>query len=122
LTVRLRASAAAVGRAIAAARAFAGDGEAADRLAIVTEEWVANVVEHGCAPPESLIVLSFARSGGALRLAVSDAGVAFDPTTAADDGPNLERGGGAGLAMIRAWCALSYRRAGGRNRLELVLR
>jgi anti-sigma regulatory factor (Ser/Thr protein kinase) len=121
-TVRLRAGPEAVARAITAARAFAGEGEAADRLAIVAEEWVANVVEHGRPAQESLIVLRFGREGDALRLAVSDAGLAFDPTEAADDGPNLERGGGAGLALIRAWCELSYRRAGGRNQLELVLR
>jgi hypothetical protein len=37
-------------------------------------------------------------------------------------GPNLERGGGAGLELIRAWCRIAaYARRGGRNRLVLEM-
>ena len=114
-------------RAIAAARAFAeaaglAAGQA-DKLAVVVEECVANVVEHGGPPAGRLVALGLERAAGAVRIRLSDAGIAFDPREAADEGPNLERGGGAGLALIRAWTEIEdYRRSGGRNRLVLRLR
>jgi serine/threonine-protein kinase RsbW len=119
--------AAAVTRAIAAARRFAesaglvaGD---ADRLVVVVEEWVANIVEHGGPQDGRLVVLRLERSGGVVRIRVSDAGMAFDPRAAPDEGPNLERGGGAGLALIRGWSKIEdYRRSRRRNRLVLRLR
>lgn len=122
MTVRLRPKGGAVAQAIAAARRFAGEGEAADRLAMVSEEWVANIVEHGRPAAGSLIVLSFERRGGGLRMIASDAGRPFDPRKAKLAGPNLKRGGGAGLALILGWCALDYRRQRGRNRVALTLR
>lgn len=114
----------AVARAIAFARRFADasglNADAADRLAVVVEEWAANIVEHGRAVAGSRIVLRLERSGSGVRLTFTDAGVAFDPRTVTDDGPNLERGGGAGIALIRAWCEIeSYARRRGRNRLVL---
>lgn len=121
MTVRLPARADAVRRAIAAARRFTGEGEAGDQLAIVTEEWVANVVEHGAPAAGSLIVLRFEPVSGGVRLCASDAGVAFDPTVGEAPEPNLERGGGAGLALIRAWCRVRYRRRRGRNHVTLEL-
>jgi len=55
-----------------------------------------------------------------VRMSFSDAGVPFDPRRAPDEGPNLERGGGAGLALIRGWSEIEdYRRRRGRNRLVL---
>ena len=108
-------------RAIAAARGFAGEGEAADRLTILAEEWVANVVEHGQAAPGSLIVLTFRRDGRRFSLTASDAGDPFDPRTAGPVVPDPVRGGGAGLAMMRAWSTLDYRRVRGRNWVRLQL-
>ena len=94
--------------------------DTADRLAIVVEEWAANIVEHSQAPLSSWIVLQLEQVGASVRLTVTDAGVAFDPRTFDDTGPNPERGGGAGLALIRAWSEIEdYRRRGGRNRLVL---
>ena len=102
------------------AEAAALPAESAHRLAVVVEEWVANIVEHGAARPGSLVVLTLERAGAGVWVAFSDAGIAFDPREAADAGPNLHRGGGAGLALIRGWCEIeSYRRARGRNRLVL---
>lgn len=126
LTARVPARAEAVARLIAVARTFAETARlpptAADRLAVIVEEWAANIVEHGAAAPTSLIVLRLDRTGGAVGILFSDAGVAFDPRTVEENGPNLERGGGAGIAMIRFWSRLAdYRRRGGRNRLMLVL-
>ncbi len=105
---------------------FAGGGaldlQAADRLAIVVEEWIANVVEHGAPPAGSRIGLRFVRGAAWVRLSFTDAGRPFDPRGACFDGPNLERGGGAGLELIRAWCRIAgYRRRGGRNRVVLEL-
>jgi serine/threonine-protein kinase RsbW len=94
--------------------------DAADQLAVIVEEWAANIVEHSRASPGSLIVLRLERVGDAARLTFTDAGVAFDPRTLEDAGPNLERGGGAGIALIRTWCEIeTYERRRGRNRLVL---
>jgi serine/threonine-protein kinase RsbW len=115
-----------VGRGLAIAMLFAdaqaiGD-EAADKLAIVVEEWLINVVEHGEAAPGSRIALRLERLEGAVRLTFSDRGQAFDPRAFTFEGPNMERGGGAGLALIQAWSRISdYRRRGGRNRLVLEM-
>jgi serine/threonine-protein kinase RsbW len=124
MTARLAVGPGAVARAIAFTRAFAGTArlspEGTDRLAVIVEEYVANIVEHGRAPAGSLMVLRLERAGQGVRLSVSDAGVAFDLRSAKDPGPNLERGGGAGIALIRGWSEIEdYRRRGGRNRLVL---
>jgi serine/threonine-protein kinase RsbW len=113
-----------VAKAIAFTRRFCEAGglsaDAADRLAVVVEEWAANIVEHGGAAPTSLIVLSLQRVGDSVSLSFTDAGVAFDPREVKDEGPNLERGGGAGIALIRSWCEIeAYERRKGRNRLVL---
>lgn len=115
-----------VRRGLATALVFAGDAalgdEASEKLAIVVEEWLINVVEHGEAAPDSRIALSLERLEGLVRLTVTDAGQAFDPREAVFEGPNLERGGGVGLALIQAWTHIAaYRRRAGRNRLVLEL-
>lgn len=115
----------AVSRAVSLARAFAAAAALAppfaDRLALVVEEWIANVIEHG-GPHAGRIALRLRLSDGAARISISDAGRPFDPRTAAFDGPNQARGGGAGLALIRDHCRISaYTRRGGRNRLTLEL-
>lgn len=114
----------AVVRLLAVARLFAEDAglahDAADRLAVVVEEWAANVVEHGQAPAGSLIVLRLEQDGSRVCLTFTDAGIAFDPRDAEHGGPNPERGGGAGIALIGAWSEIEdYRRRRGRNRLRL---
>ncbi len=123
---RLRADAAAVSAALRLARGFAADAgleaTVADQLAVVVEEWVANVVEHGGAQPDARIVLRLRLSGAVVRLSVSDAGRPFDPRAATFEGPNRERGGGAGLALIVSLCRIAgYARRAGRNRLTLEL-
>jgi serine/threonine-protein kinase RsbW len=126
MTARLPVGADAVARAIRFARRFAEaarlDVATSDRLAIVVEEWAANIVEHGAAAPGSLIVLQLRPTDGGVRIAFSDAGVAFDPRMAEEQGPNLERGGGAGIALIRFWGRIvDYRRRRARNRLVIDL-
>ena len=127
MTVRVPMGPGAATRLIASAWLFATDArladDTADRLAIVVEEWVTNIAEHSGAPPGSAIVLKLQQVGLGVRLTVTDAGVAFDPRTAEDKGPNLERGGGAGIALIRAWSEIEdYQRLSGRNRLVIRLK
>jgi len=122
----LPADADAVSRALLVTRAFAArsglGGTASDHLAMVVEEWVANVVEHGGPRAGSRIALRLQRGEGLVRLSFSDAGRPFDPRAAARAGPNAERGGGAGLALIHAWCRIAaYGRRAGRNRLVLEM-
>jgi len=87
---------------------------------VLVEEWVANVLEHGAPQGGTRIVLRLQRYGMTVRLSISDAGRPFDPRAAVFDGPNAERGGGAGLALIAGHIA-GYARRAGRNRLVLEL-
>ncbi|HEX7761143.1 MAG TPA: ATP-binding protein [Caulobacteraceae bacterium] len=122
----MRADAAAVSRASRLAHSFAARADlepiAAGRLAVVVEEWVANVVEHGGPQDGARIVLRLRLIEGVVLLSVSDAGRPFDPRTSAFNGPNPERGGGAGLALIANLCRIAgYARRAGRNRLVLEM-
>ena len=90
---------------------------------MVVEEWVANVIEHGGPHEGGRIVLRLRLGEGAIHVWISDAGRPFDPRAAGFEGPNHERGGGAGLALIASFCRIaSYARRAGRNRLVLELR
>ncbi len=83
---------------------------------------MANIVEHGGPQNGARIVLRLRRLDTVIQLSVSDGGRPFDPRTAAFDGPNLERGGGAGLALIMSVCRVAaYVRRAGRNRLILEM-
>jgi serine/threonine-protein kinase RsbW len=111
---------------LAVARGFVEQADlsrdAAERLAIIVEEWVANVVEHGGPPPGSRIGLRLARRPGVVRITVTDAGQAFDPRGFRFKGPDLEHGGGTGLELMRAWSrVVTYGRRAGRNRLVLEM-
>lgn len=98
------------------------DRDAAERLAIIVEEWIANLIDHGATPAGSRIGLRLVRRPDAIRITITDAGVAFDPRTATFDGPDLDRGGGAGLELLRAWSrVIAYGRRAGRNRLVLEM-
>jgi serine/threonine-protein kinase RsbW len=85
----------AVARAIAFTRRFAEagglSGDPADQLVVIVEEWAANIVEHSRAAAGSLIVLRLQRAGVGVLVVFTDAGIAFDPRAARDEGPNLER-------------------------------
>ncbi len=97
------------------------DAEA--RLAIIVEELVANIVEHGAPPPESDIAIELAALGADIGLMLSDAGSFFDMREAsapADIPP--ERGGGAGIALVLNWAnVIAYEAVDGRNVLRLVI-
>lgn len=96
--------------------------DGADRLAIIVEEWLVNLVEHGELAPGSRIALRLAREPACVRVTVTDAGSFFDPRQVAFEGPNLERGGGVGLELMRHFGRIvNYARRAGRNRLELEM-
>ena len=99
------------------------DRDTATWLAIVLEEVVLNVVNHGGSPPPSL-ELRFSCEVQALELTVDDDGVAFDPTAVPlDELPDDidERSiGGLGLRMIRGLMdEVVYARLADRNHLVL---
>lgn len=123
----LRAGPDAVAEAIDLARRFVArapcGADAEAKLCILIEELVANIVEHGAPPPDSAIMLAIDAIGAEIGITISDAGQAFDPRLAEDtaDLPP-ERGGGAGLALLRHWASvIDYARVDGRNELRLVL-
>ncbi len=110
-----------------AARRFSEDNGLAPtqaaRLAILVEELVTNTVEHGGVEEDQRIDLILANEAEGVLLILSDPGRAYDPRShdASNDIP--ERGGGAGLDLVRQWAdILAYRRAGTRNELRLRLR
>ena len=98
-------------------------GEAtAARLVIAVEELVTNLYEHGRLGAEDAIELALSRSADAVSLAITDKGKPFDPRTAAQPTNPPERGGGAGLALVRAWASESdYEVGENGNRLTISL-
>lgn len=83
---------------------------------------MANVIEHGGPHSGGRIVLRLRLAGETVLLSISDAGRPFDPRAATFDGPDPERGGGSGLALIASFTRIAgYARRAGRNRLLLEL-
>lgn len=114
----------AVANALAAAGAFcaaSGIG-ACPALAVIVEELVVNLVEHDAGAVDDRIELELARHGDRIRLTLSDGGAPFDPRLAAQGDLPPDRGGGAGLALVRAWSRIElYTRIAGRNHLQLLI-
>lgn len=94
----------------------------AARLAIIVEELVTNLVEHGGVTADGLIELALTEQAGAVEIALSDSGVAYDPRIDDPDAPIPDRGGGAGIDLIKAWAEIvDYRSHNGQNRLLLKM-
>lgn len=116
-----------VHRAVELAQRFSADYGLAPaqraKLSIVVEEAVTNLYDHGADLADLEGWLELAESGGAVQVVLADNGRPFDPRDMQEtDMPNADRGGGAGLALIRAWADIAgYRRENGFNLLELVL-
>jgi len=110
-----------------AARRFAADRclvpAQAARLAILVEELVSNAREHGGVAEDEQIDLTLADEPEGIVVVLTDPGRPHDPRShIADDGVP-ERGGGAGLDLVRQWTdILDYRRIAGRNELTFRLR
>lgn len=115
-------------RAVALTQLFSASNDLAPqhqaKLAILVEEAVTNIYDHAASAPGFTGSLLLAIDAGRVRVTLTDSGPPFDPREADEiEMPNLERGGGVGLAMIRAWAdILDYRSEAGLNRLELALR
>ena len=99
----------AVTQASDAARAFGelqwlGEDELA-RLSIVIEELIANLYEHGGVSRDQEVRLELASEPQGIRVTIIDPGTPFDPRQPLlRDRP--ERGGGAGIDIVRAWAQL----------------
>ena len=109
-----------------AARKFAESAgvaaETASRLAIVVEELITNLFDHGNLGRADQVTLEIEKNGGDLELVLSDPGPAFDPRSLPIDRAVPSRGGGAGLDLVRTWATtLDYCSQDGINRLALRL-
>jgi anti-sigma regulatory factor (Ser/Thr protein kinase) len=94
---------------------------------IVVEELITNIVSHGRPAPDSTIEYQYARHGDAVRISLTDSGVAFDPRAMPEFSPDaaIDEGqeGGWGWPVIFRWCELeSYCRNDDRNQIVLVMR
>ena len=110
--------------AIAGTRRYAEDAgiEPSDvtRLAIIVEELVTNLYEHGGLGAEDVFTLEMSCAGPEIDLVLVDPGRPFDPRTAPPAGTVPPRGGGAGLKLVRAWASeVDYRTSEGLNRLTM---
>lgn len=110
----------------AAARLTGWSDDNLDRLELVLEEGVVNIISHaypGCSG-EVEVTLMPAEVGLLLRL--EDAGIPFDPVSAPlpdlDASADKRRIGGLGIFLMKNSSeAFSYRREGGNNVLDIVL-
>lgn len=94
----------------------------AARLAVVVEELVMNLFDHGGVTGGAGVLLGIVREAGGVRMLLVDPGSPFDPRSCAVEAAIPDRGGGAGLALVRAWAEIvDYRSGEGVNRLELRL-
>jgi len=128
LALRVEGGSAEVAEAQAALAAWLEAGDADPRTIaraeLLVEEVVLNALKHGRARE---VRITATRADEGLDLVFEDAGIAFDPTSAAL--PDLDGGleeveiGGRGLVLLRKMAtALSYARTPeGLNRLSLTL-
>jgi serine/threonine-protein kinase RsbW len=125
LRVRL-AGPGAIHDALVAAHSFAEraalDDADASRLAIVVEELVTNLFDHGGLTGEDEFEVEFVLNSADVIVTITDPGTAFDARRIEDDARLPDRGGGAGLRLVRSWAStIDYRRVDGRNRLVVWL-
>jgi sigma-B regulation protein RsbU (phosphoserine phosphatase) len=127
--LELRATPEEVMRAVEALRAFCsaeGMPEADQhRFALALEECGANIIHHALqGDAEQAFRATFSRVGGAVVVELRDRGPAFDPTAVvAPDRDGDDQLGGWGLELVRRSVhALSYRREGDENLLQLTRR
>jgi anti-sigma regulatory factor (Ser/Thr protein kinase) len=117
--------AAAVGVALAGAQQFSVAAGLAPtpsrRLAIIVEELVANLRDHAGLGAADTIEMHLSHDADGTILVLTDPAAPFDPRLApAPTGLPPESGGGAGLALVRAFAAsIDYDHIAGRNRLTV---
>jgi serine/threonine-protein kinase RsbW len=94
----------------------------ASRLAIVVEELVTNLYDHGGLNDEAVFTIELSLTTSDLSLVLADPGEPFDPFPAKFDRPVSARGGGAGLNLVREWASqMDYESTAELNRLRLRL-
>ncbi len=116
----------AVSQAAEAARAF-GEGlrlaaREQARLCLVVEELIANLYDHGGLTDQDQVELTLASEDDGIRVIIVDPGKPFDPRLVPPNYIMPERGGGAGLNIVRGWARfVDYALTPEGNRLELLL-
>lgn len=122
---RFDAAAGAPDDARSAVAGFASDSGLSHALQLkaelVTEELVTNTLNHGEAPPCSVIELRLALTESALLIEYADRGREFDPTTASSPRHRDPwHVGGFGWDLVRGMCTeVEYARVGDCNQLRL---
>ena len=112
--------------AAAAARAF---GEAqwlteveCARLCIIVEELIANLYEHGGLQDDDPVRINFDSEPDGIRVVIVDRGKPFDPRSRPRPAKRSDRGGGAGVDIVRAWAQITdYSTTDEGNCLALLL-
>ena len=109
-----------------AARNFAErigiEGVDASRLAIIVEELVTNLYDHGGLQADDAFEIELSTSRTDINVTIVDRGKAFDPGAASFSSTVPARGGGAGLRLLRDWATQAqYRSNASENRLLVVL-
>ena len=94
---------------------------------LVLEEIVGNAIRHGATDAEREIRVELALDEARVRVTVVDEGPAFDPTLHPSPPPPRSLAetplGGRGINLVRAVASsMRYRRAQGRNHLEVDVR
>lgn len=103
---------------------LAVDDVAFNRIEVILEELVSNVVRHGGGADVLRIEAEYA--GQAIRLVIEDNGPAFNPLDAPEPAPftTVEHAalGGLGIPLIRRLSkSVDYRRVGPINRITAVV-
>ena len=97
-----------------------GDHDLA-RLCVIVEELLANLYDHGGLTAEHPVTLTLRREPRGIGILMIDPAAPFDPRSAPDSEHPPERGGGAGIAIVRAWTeVIDYSATSEGNRLELL--
>jgi anti-sigma regulatory factor (Ser/Thr protein kinase) len=92
------------------------------RLCILIEEWMANLYDHAGLSTKDEVLLAIACEPAGLRITIVDPGKPFDPRDVSAQIERLERGGGAGIGIMRAWAEFAgYEVTPAGNQLEMLM-
>ena len=125
VALTIAGDAAAVSLALTAAQQFSAAAglatTASRRLAIIVEELVANLRDHAGLGSSDKIEMRLSHDVNGIIVVLTDPAAPFDPRLApVPTGLPPESGGGAGLALVRAFAAsIDYDHIAGRNRLTV---
>ena len=92
------------------------------RLAIIVEELVANLYEHGGLNDEDPVDIELRADAAVVSLILTAPGSPFHPGQPRPDAGIPARGGGAGLKFVQAWSlSIDHEHVDGRNRWAVAL-